>query len=526
MLESSRVNEPALSRRTELLAVGFLAFASIWGGLLTIREPLWIDELHTYWTCSDSFSSVADRARFGNQSPLWFWGNALSFHTLILVGSSPLLQQAALRLPSIVCWFATFTIIGLWLARYAKQSHGSTAMLLTVVLGLSALLICDQLDWFYAVEARPYAAVCLLVIIATLSQQRLFWGPAASQSVLYVLSASTAVYVHYTAIMVVCVLWLCDFLTQVARKKTLHELRARFIDILLVLALCIPAIGGLLSIGRSGHLWNSFAGHIDLATIRSLLPLGCWLGIVALVWALKTRCKSNDSATVFAIQLATTVVVCVTTVWLMGAAGIAPLIHSRYVLGCYPLICLATGVFLLQLNSRPLILCTACAMAFAWMFTQGGPMFIRYGQPIVWQRYEDWPAAVRTVQEQSASGPVRLAFAPMLVETASQESINQYGRENLWYGWDAASILYGSRNTASPDKKVLLTNTVDHWGEELNLETSDSDEILILARTYAPAAEVLLEKQIAAVEGGSFKLQRLFGNAAQRLSVFRIRKIP
>jgi hypothetical protein len=526
MEESLQASEPALLSRKPLLAVVFLALASVWGGLLTIREPLWIDELHTYWACNDTLANVAERARFGNQSPLWFWCDAIWYKLLGDAQVSPVVRQAWLRLPSLACWFATFLIIGLWLTRYARGNRSNRVSLLSALFSLAMLLVCDQLDWFYAIEARPYSAVCLLITIAALCQRRVFWGTKTLQRWLYVASATTAVYVHYTAIMLVCLLWLGDLISHDRSSASKRALRSSFIDILLILVLTIPALGELLSIGRSRHLWNSFAGQTNFANIRALLPLDCWLGIVIFFWATKTRGKIWDAATAFAFHLAIICCICVLAVWTMGAMGVAPLIHSRYVLGCYPLICLAVGVFLIQLKSRIVILFAACVMAVAWMLTQGGPMFLRYHMPIVWQRYEDWPTAVQAVQKQLSADGVRLAFAPMLVETASTESINQYGQKNLWYGWIAASSLYGVQtDNAVPANSVLLSNAVDRWVDELNLITTDSTNIVVIARAHAASIEPRLEQQLAAKSQFRFALERLFGNAAERLCVFRIQKI-
>ncbi len=174
--------------------------AAISGGLLTIREPLWIDELHTAWVCQGDFSNVAERASFGNQSPFWFWIEAAIWKLLNPSWNGS--ATSALRLLSLCCWCAAFAVIGAWTYRHSRRT--------LVVAALGWLLYCDQINWFYANEARPYAAVALFTTLAAMHQFRMFTYSATLQRIGYIFFAVAAVYTHYTSIVTLAALLVID----------------------------------------------------------------------------------------------------------------------------------------------------------------------------------------------------------------------------------------------------------------------------------------------------------------------------
>ena len=50
----------------------FVISVMLWS-TATIREPLWIDELHSVWCIEGDWQDVLPRATVGNQSPLYFY---------------------------------------------------------------------------------------------------------------------------------------------------------------------------------------------------------------------------------------------------------------------------------------------------------------------------------------------------------------------------------------------------------------------------------------------------------------------
>src|SRR5262245_44362220 len=67
--------------------------------LWQIREPLWVDELHTSWCAMGAWSDVSVRAHLGNQSTPYFF---LSWLSIRLCGNS----EWGLRLPSLIVGLA------------------------------------------------------------------------------------------------------------------------------------------------------------------------------------------------------------------------------------------------------------------------------------------------------------------------------------------------------------------------------------------------------------------------------------
>lgn len=117
-----------------LLAGACLRFAAA-------NDYLWLDELHTGWTVSGSFSDVYWRSADGNQSPLFFY---LCFAAVKLLGYS----AGALRAISLAG--SMLLLIGLPLVVY-RAGRCAAAVLL-----ISLFLMLDYDCIFYASEARPY----------------------------------------------------------------------------------------------------------------------------------------------------------------------------------------------------------------------------------------------------------------------------------------------------------------------------------------------------------------------------------
>ena len=134
---------------------------SIIGGvairLWAARDFLWLDELHTAWAVSGTFSDVFNRAVDGNQTPLYFW---LTFAAQKLFGTSAL----TLRLVSLLAGVALVILLPIGVRRITRSN---AAALLT-----SLFLLVDYNMVFYASEARPYALVQLLGVLQAIA----FWG--------------------------------------------------------------------------------------------------------------------------------------------------------------------------------------------------------------------------------------------------------------------------------------------------------------------------------------------------------------
>ncbi len=394
----------------------------------------------------------------------------------------------------------------------------------------AVLLLCDQINWFYAVEARPYAGVALCVTLAVLLQKEQLCDRKFLQRVASVLFFALAVYLHYTAWIVVVALTIAGYWMALVQRDWL-QLKRLIQDSMIVTLLVAPALYDLMQISRNQSLWQSFASNTSVVHLRTLLPIDAWFCISGAVWMLNAW-KVNkrvklDAVSILAIELGLAVIVSVLAVWLLALLKIAPLIHTRYVIGGYPLLLVASIGLLSTIRPRKLILAGASVMALAWMISQGGPFLLRYGRAVVWQRQEDWPGAIRIIEEQlSQNSRTKIAFAPMLIETKDLPTIEQFGAQNLKYAFTSALALYQQSNLQ--DSVVdcrLLSNQIEQWHAELatNETSSDgSDRFIILSRAHAYRVLPWLE-EIASESG--MKAELLFGNPSQRLSVVQIQKM-
>ena len=117
-------------------------------------EPLWLDELHTAWSVDTTFLNVAERAGYGNQTPVYFW---LTAGITSIFGNSP----STLRALSLVSGVASILVIAAVVYRLSKSLPAS--------IGSAILIAADTWLLFYSTEARPYAMLqffCLLQFLA------------------------------------------------------------------------------------------------------------------------------------------------------------------------------------------------------------------------------------------------------------------------------------------------------------------------------------------------------------------------
>ncbi len=164
-----------------LLAV--LASAAFGLRAITVRESLWIDELHTAWCVEGPLRDVADRARAGNQPPLYFW--LLWFLTRVLG-----ISEFSLRFPSLVAGSLS-CVVGAVLVRRATG-----AMTLGLLTGFLILIDPQAID--FAREARPYACVQFLGLLQVICFLCLRARPGV-WSLAWISMSWAMFYCHYTS---------------------------------------------------------------------------------------------------------------------------------------------------------------------------------------------------------------------------------------------------------------------------------------------------------------------------------------
>lgn len=174
-----------------ILPFGWVLAVSLLCGSLALllgfegsSESLWVDELHSSWATSGSWSEIGHRAAAGNQLPGYF---------AILYGSQQIAStvglflpwrldtpELALRLPSILAWSLTLGCVAAillcspWqLSRpnraAGRQTHRAWLGSSAVVIGWCLCILVDRMQGFYGSEARVYALVQLCSLLGWLT---------------------------------------------------------------------------------------------------------------------------------------------------------------------------------------------------------------------------------------------------------------------------------------------------------------------------------------------------------------------
>ena len=133
------------------LPVALIAFSLRW--MISLNEPLWIDELHTAWSVDGPLDVVAGRAAEGNQTPLYFWVEWLVCQQFGLT-------ETWLRLPSALYGSLTAIAASLLVWNFRRSP--------TAALTTGLLIAIEPTFLFYGSEARPYALLHLLTLLQVL----------------------------------------------------------------------------------------------------------------------------------------------------------------------------------------------------------------------------------------------------------------------------------------------------------------------------------------------------------------------
>ncbi len=491
-----------------------IVVAALLGGILTIFEPLWIDELHTLWVCDGPLEDLAAKALQGNQSPLWYWSEAVFLRAIRSIVDEQVISTTVLiRLPSLFAWLGTFLIIGNWII--SKTDAKSTVATVSVAGCIAILLWCDQLNWFYSVEARPYSAVALACVIAAwlvisdLSMRLLSGRLEIGCNVLFVIACVVAVYLHYTAVIFVAAMFLIRTLywliqinpktNTVIQSSDSKSGRELLFELILFSVMLAPILLPLLEIGARRENWQSFAGQAGFFSVWALMPLGAWVLVPSATKFIESRLSkskpqiSDQQMPIFESELIFIVLVASATVglaWLLTATGIAPLMHSRYVIGAYPLIVVAAGILFASIDLLALRMLACGASAMTWMLIQGGPHLLRDGSLIVWQRHENWPAIIRQAESKTTPN-TEIFLSPMLVETRDMLTMEKHRTDYLQFPLQAAKklVVLKSRSLDSAIAKArILPNSTAVWPAYFipkdDDPTTQMREILLIVRAF------------------------------------------
>lgn len=414
---------------------------------LGTSESLWVDELHSSWAISGRWSEIAERARWGNQSPLYFWG--LRLIDGLLQGTVS--QELALRLPSVLCFAMAVGLVVHHALRREAVAGSSVWRALGLVVVAAMWLSLDRIQLFYATEARVYGCLQLIsfvnwLLVASLISGRGGEGAgsvaadyaemrtlgknltarAMTQKIQIEMTAAwrvlawsalslLLVYLHLTAALAVAWQWLFAIgavllLQRAERRQQIGWWFAAGVGVAL---LSLPAWWWSQSVWERREQWRGFAGDTSLTNTLALFPLmefliplavavvldRCWRDRAALT--LTTGDKNSNKN----IWLALWVVAMVgpwLCAWFATWLEVAPLMHRRFVIvSALPLVALAIELW--QTLRRPILKLLSGVGVIAWLVIgQGTVDAWEQGHVIGWQRVEGWREAVAWMDHRIA----------------------------------------------------------------------------------------------------------------------------
>jgi len=417
------------------LAVLILAGAAA-TRLYQADKPLWLDELHTSWAARGSLSEVSQRARDGNQPPVYFW-----LSHLVTQGTGG--GEVRLRLPSLLASLLLLPAAW-WLLRRMTGS-----CLAGLVAGY--LLAIDPFQIIFGQEARGYALVQLVAMlhvgVFALVTVDAHWPRRLTLVFLTVL----LFYLHYTSLLVLTgeLVWYA-----VARRwkqgegssgtpYTPWKLAA---DLAVALVCTAPGWAALSDVFGRRDAWRQVMGQVR---VTQLFTQFNWLGVVApacvaagVAWLVGQRfcgasepTSSSNSPTVdlsrqaWVSLLACWFFVPLVLVWSATAAGLLSLLLPRYLLIIAPVPALAAG-WLTTLPRLMSLRIVAALVVCLWVTWQTS---LPYGYA-----REDWRAAIAWIETQehtarqeagnnpaAAIEPVPVVLWAALVEGGDRERLER-----------------------------------------------------------------------------------------------------
>lgn len=430
-MPSARFNRPATSPLGQSRSVAWIllltaiTFAGAGMRCLQVGESLWLDELHTAWTVSDTVGQVASRAALGNQAPAYFY---VVWLCVRLLG----LTELAVRTPSLVAGIALVPAVGLAALKWTNSRPAAIC-----AAGLAAV---DHDFLFFSQEARPYAAVQLVGLLHIF----VFWeryrprdqshsprdpvkmeGDNRLGRVWFIGSAVALFYLHYTSAGLLLAEVVCFAIWHAGRAEGKRATMSFVLDLLGIAALAAPAAPHLVRIAARRADWALFVPPADRLDLLRLFPLDVYvalpLGLLTLSWWV-TRHKPRPvrlmpEPSTLAVLLACWLVVPLLGAWSLTSLDVARLFLRRYLIASavapVGLASLAVAVCRPGWFQRSMLLVILSAAIWkAGLFGQLG----RDGR-FVGDRTQDWRAAAHHIQ--AAPGNDRL---PVLVRSGLIES--------------------------------------------------------------------------------------------------------
>lgn len=348
-----------------LWAFGIPMFVIIAAGWFLRRaacgESLWVDELHSAWVVSGTFSELVERSEVGHQTP-WYFAGIWAWCQLF--GTS----DWTIRLPSLILSLAGCGVIGL--AGYQLTGR----WIVGVVAGCAMAI--ERNGLFYGTEARGYAAVLFAMTVVIWGTLFLMNAGVSSKvsrlrtcAILFALfmASFVATLVHVTAAWSIAALGSSAAIVILFRvlqsanetRKPLEATspfrREQFRRLILLLVM----LGGGSAVALALHvpylsrtwehrdLWQSFATAKSIEEVGTLWPW-LWCFVVPSVFAMMApqARKSGKNARHWRMVAVLGLAIGSATLlaWFVASQGWIALWHRRFLIGLLPMVYLLGGL--------------------------------------------------------------------------------------------------------------------------------------------------------------------------------------
>lgn len=437
---------PTPSSRQPLLLAGLIALSLLAAALRVwqIRESLWVDELHTAWCVQGGISEVAPRATMGNQSPLYFY---LVWLVTRVLGES----QWTLRLLSLLAGSALPAAVYLLVRKMWRQGisrpgedydqsgqAGDDSLAAALEARdwsslLAAFLVAvDYPAIFYGSEARPYACVQLLAVIAVWLLVDLLDKPNRTLRIAWVLVSWALFYLHPTTGLFIAAMAVCRLFAALRKRDSTGESFAGvLLDLLLFSVGTLPALPLLLTIAQRRQNWAAF---IEIPSRTDILFVFPWMGLVMALWinsllerlfaSRASRVGSGSQPPALRLEpryfpaLAAIALLPLAIAWGLTRWDIVRLFHPRYLVAILPisLACVAIGTQFPR--NRWFRKGVVLLVAIIYFWQSGIVDNVRSEWRFVTERNEDWPTAIEVVNQHLQNHP----SMPVLIDSGLMET--------------------------------------------------------------------------------------------------------
>ena len=513
-------------RLLPLFLVLFLAVAVRWTAL---HEGLWLDELHSTWAAEGDWSEVSSRARYGNQSPLYF------YLLKALLSAGPTDEWWA-RLPSLIPCLLTVSLI------YCLVLQATASVKAAVAVSLAATV--DPKFIFYGTEARPYALVQLIAIATVVGFARCAARSSRPLRLAWIGGSIVLCYLHYTAVVIPAATLPILFWLKVRYGREVTYAWSEYSrDILTVIVVTAPLSTHMFEIAGRRQQWTQFVTPPEGWRWLAHLDLDYWVLAPLLLFATARLCRkfcamkfgsgqggqsrkvaaapSSDSARNYVGEAAWGFTFLpVLVVYAIAATGSAPVMLYRYLIVVPPMAMLGWTVLIRHLGGLGKVFFAISLLAYC-VYGMGYYSRWQREKPLLESRGESWGDVAEMVRQDRIPILLRSGYIEANgVDGIDIEDQSAADRELVEYclGPIHASYDFGSHRIEWPLPNELPDYDVEPVARLLS-EQREAWIILRIPNRRKRESYDWVERLFEARGGGSYLSKNWFG----RILLLRVR---